>query len=162
MRVQGRIFKDGKFWLAEVPMLDAMTQGRTEEETLVMVKDMVETLAGRPGFSVTVHSCGDGDIELGSDDARSMAALMLRRQRARSGLSLAEAVQRLVVRSPSTPTHAMSAESRRQKGAQKQAAGRRRPARVTAALPPACAPETGSNRCRAGCPAPQSVKICQK
>ena len=91
MRVQGRIFKDGKFWLAEVPMLDAMTQGRTEKEALVMVKDLVETLAGRPGFSVTVHSCGGGDIELGSDDARSMVALMLRRQRARSGLSLAEA-----------------------------------------------------------------------
>ena len=62
MRVQGRIFKDGKFWLAEVPMLDAMTQGRTEKEALVMVKDLVETLAGRPGFSATVHSCGDGDI----------------------------------------------------------------------------------------------------
>ena len=85
MRVQGRIFKDGKFWLAEVPMLDAMTQGHTEEEALVMAKDMVETLADRPGFSVTVHSRGDGDIELGVDDARSMVALMLRRQRTRSG-----------------------------------------------------------------------------
>ena len=27
MRVQGRIFKDGKFRLAEAPILDAMTQG---------------------------------------------------------------------------------------------------------------------------------------
>ena len=86
MRVQGRIFKDGGFWLAEVPMLDAMTQGRTEEEALVMVKDLVETLANRPGFSVTVHPCGDGDIELGSDDARGMVALMLQRQRACSGV----------------------------------------------------------------------------
>ena len=67
-------------------MLDAMTQGRTEEEALVMAKDMVETLTNRPGFSVTVHSCGGGDIELGSDDARSMVALMLRRQRTRSVL----------------------------------------------------------------------------
>ena len=99
MRVQGRIFKDGRFWLAEVPMLDAMTQGRTEAEALVMVKDMVEALANRPGFSVTVHSCGSGDIELGSDDARCMVALMLRRQRARNGLSLAEAAQRLGAKS---------------------------------------------------------------
>ena len=86
MRVQGRIFKDGGFWLADVPMLDAMTQGRTEEEALVMVKDMVETLANRPGFSVTVHPCRGGDIELGSDDARGMVALMLQRQRACSGV----------------------------------------------------------------------------
>ena len=99
MRVQGRIFKDGRFWLAEVPMLDAMTQGRTEAEALVMVKDMVEALANCPGFSVTVHSCGSGDIELGSDDARCMVAFMLRRQRARSGLSLAEAAQRLGAKS---------------------------------------------------------------
>ena len=32
MRVQGRIFKDGKFWLAEVPILDAMTQGSTRKD----------------------------------------------------------------------------------------------------------------------------------
>ena len=80
-------------------MLDAMTQGRTEEEALVMVKDMVEILADRPGFSVTVHSCGDGDIELGADDTRSMVALMLRRQRTHSGLSLTEAAQRLSAKS---------------------------------------------------------------
>ena len=40
-----------------------------------MVKNMVETLANCPGFSVTVHSCGSGDIELGSDDARRMPAI---------------------------------------------------------------------------------------
>ena len=26
MRLAGRIWKDGKFWMAEVPMLDATTQ----------------------------------------------------------------------------------------------------------------------------------------
>jgi hypothetical protein len=34
MRLSGRIWKDGKFWLAEVPMLDAMTQGHSEREAL--------------------------------------------------------------------------------------------------------------------------------
>ena len=99
MRVQGRIFKDGKFWLAEVPILDAMTQGFTRKEVLSMVKDLVESLADRPGFLVTVHSSRNGDIEVGSDDVRGMVALILRRQRALSGLSLAEAAERLGARS---------------------------------------------------------------
>ena len=88
MRVQGRIFKDGGFWLAEVPILDAMTQGTSKEDAVDMVKDMVEALANRPGFSVTVHSCGDGTIELGSDDVRGLEALIEDRQRTRSAVSL--------------------------------------------------------------------------
>jgi len=30
MRFSGKIYKDGKFWLAEIPILDLMTQGRTK------------------------------------------------------------------------------------------------------------------------------------
>src|SRR6266571_3514490 len=51
----GRIFKDDKFWLAEIPLLDAMTQSRTRKEAFAMVADLLETLANRPGFSVHVH-----------------------------------------------------------------------------------------------------------
>ena len=50
MRFYGRVYKDGAFWLAEAPILDAMTQGRTRKEALSMVEDLIETLAGRPGF----------------------------------------------------------------------------------------------------------------
>ena len=42
MRFQGKVYKDGKFWLAEIPMLDAMTQGYTKKEACVMVKDLIE------------------------------------------------------------------------------------------------------------------------
>lgn len=79
MKVQGKVFKDGGFWLANIPVLDAMTQGVTEDDALVMVKDL--TLADRPGFSVTVQSCGNGDIELSSDDPCGLVALIERRQR---------------------------------------------------------------------------------
>ena len=85
MRLQGRIFKDGGFWLAEVPILDAMTQGTSREDALDMARDMVEMLANRPGFSVTVHSHADGNIELESDDARGLAALIRQRSGALSG-----------------------------------------------------------------------------
>ena len=106
MRLQGKVYKDGKFWLAEIPMLDAMTQGYTKKEACVMVKDLIETLVNRPEFSVDVHPVKRGnsalnhcDIEVSSSDTRAMISLMLRRQREKSGLSLSEVAQRLGVQS---------------------------------------------------------------
>ncbi len=54
MRFRGKVYQDGKFWLAEVPVLNTMTQGHTHKEALAMVKDLLETLANRPGFRVEV------------------------------------------------------------------------------------------------------------
>ena len=91
MRVQGRIYEDGGFWLVEVPMLDAMTQGTTKDEALIMAKDLVETLANKPTFSATVHVWGNGNIEISSNDARSLVALIRQRQRSGGLLSQSEA-----------------------------------------------------------------------
>lgn len=99
MRFYGKIYKDGSFWLAEVPILEAMTQGRTRKEAFIMVEDLLETLANRPGFSVQVHPGKHGDFEVSSTDTRGMISLLLRRQRERSGLSLAEAAERLGAKS---------------------------------------------------------------
>ena len=99
MRLHGRVYKDGKFWLAEVPMLDAMTQGRTRKEALVMVTDLLETLANRPGFAVHVHPGKHDTFEVSAADTRGLMSLILRRQRERSGLSLAEAAARLGAKS---------------------------------------------------------------
>ena len=99
MRLFGRVYEDDPFWLVEIPLLEAMTQGHSRDEALAMAKDLVESLANRPGFSATVHS-GEGDVfEVGSTDVRGMVALVLRRQRERSGLTLAEAAERLGARS---------------------------------------------------------------
>ena len=99
MRLHGRVYKDGRFWLAEVPMLDAMTQGRTRKDALAMVADLLETLANRPGFSVQVHPGKQEAFEVSTADTRSLMSLLLRRQRERSGLSLAEAAARLGAKS---------------------------------------------------------------
>jgi DNA-binding XRE family transcriptional regulator len=99
MRFYGKVYKDGKFWLAEVPLLDAMTQGHTRKEAFVMVKDLLETLVNRSGFSVAVHPGKHGDFEVSSNDPRGLISLFLRRQRERSGLSLSEAAQRLGAKS---------------------------------------------------------------
>ena len=99
MRFLGKVYEDGGFWLAEVPVLDAMTQGHTREEALVMVEDLLISLANRPGFSAEVHP-GEGDgFEVSSPDTRGLVSLLLRRQRERSGLSLAEAADRLGAKS---------------------------------------------------------------
>ena len=102
MRFQGRVFKDGKFWLAEIPILDAMTQGFTRKEALAMVEDLVETLSNRPGFSVEVHPGPRNEFEVSSTDTRTLISLLLRRQRERSGLSLSEVAQRLGAKSRNT------------------------------------------------------------
>jgi ribosome-binding protein aMBF1 (putative translation factor) len=99
MRFWGKVYQDGKFWLAEVPILDAMPQGRTYKESLAMVKDSIETLANRPRFTVEVHPGQRGEFEVSSPDTRTLISLLLRRQRERSGLSLAEAAKRMGAKS---------------------------------------------------------------
>ncbi len=99
MRLRGTVSKDGRFWLAEVPILDAMTQGRTRREAFEMIADWIETMADSPGFSVTVHGGSSDEFEISSNNTKAMVCLLLQRQRHMSGLSLAEAAARLGVRS---------------------------------------------------------------
>ena len=106
MRLQGSVFEDGGFRLVEVP-----TQGTSKEDAIYMVKDMVEAVVNRPGFSVTVHSCPNGDIELGSGDVRSLVALILQRHRRRNGSRCRRPHDGLARNLP-TPTHATSVVTR--------------------------------------------------
>jgi ribosome-binding protein aMBF1 (putative translation factor) len=99
MRFEGRIWKDGKYWLVEVPAFDAVTQGRTKREAHEMAKDLIETMANTPGFEVTVYPKGKTTFEVGANRVGVLVALLLRRQRERQGLSLAEAAERLGQRS---------------------------------------------------------------
>jgi hypothetical protein len=46
MELEGRIWKDGKFWLVEIPILDAMTQGKSRKDALRMIEDAVTGLTG--------------------------------------------------------------------------------------------------------------------
>ena len=84
MRFQGKLSRDGKWWLAEVPVFDAMTQGRTRKEALDMIADWFVTMVDRKDFSVRIHSTGGNDFEVSSDDSRTMISLLLQRQRQKS------------------------------------------------------------------------------
>jgi hypothetical protein len=99
MRFEGRIKKSGKFWLAEVPAFDATTQGRTKREAYEMAKDLIETMANVSDFKVMVFPTGKATFEVGANSIGVLVALLLRRQRERQGLTLAEAAERLGQRS---------------------------------------------------------------
>lgn len=89
MRFDGHVYRDGRYWLSEIPILDAMTQGRTKKEALAMIADWVETLVDQEGFEARIHPVGRDRFEIEGSDAAAMTALLLRRKRETSGLSLA-------------------------------------------------------------------------
>ena len=95
MRFEGKLTRDGRFWLAEIPLLDAMTQGRTRREALEMIGDWLETMVNKRGFRADVHPHGGGEFEVSGNDAAAMTALLLRRLREASGTSLGEVASRL-------------------------------------------------------------------
>src|SRR5712692_1184985 len=98
MKFEGKLTRDGRFWLAEVPLFDAMTQGRTRKEALSMIADWFETMIDLRDFSAEVRSTGK-TFEIGGTDTAAMIALLLRRRRQAIGASLSEIASRLGVAS---------------------------------------------------------------
>jgi hypothetical protein len=99
MRFSGKVWKEGRFWLVEVPALDILTQGTTKQEALEMIADVIEGYVDRSDFEVKVFVGNGGDIEVGSNDVSALTALYLRRRRQASGLTLMEVARRLGARS---------------------------------------------------------------
>ncbi len=95
MRFEGTVVRDGRWWLAEVPLLEAMTQGRTRKEALEMIGDWLETMVNRPDFHATVYPLGSAEFEVAGSDAAAMTALLLRRRREASGTTLRDLATRL-------------------------------------------------------------------
>jgi len=95
MRFEGKVTREGRFWIAEIPLLDAATQGRTRTEALDMVGDWLETMINRAGFRAEVHPRGKYEFEVSGNDIGAMTALLLRRRREASGASLREIATRL-------------------------------------------------------------------
>ena len=102
MRFGGRIIKSGRYWAIEVPILGVVTQGRTKKEAYEMIADAIESLVNKEGFKVDVY-LGKGEyFEVYSQDLSAMIAFLLRRQRVKHGLSLAEVAGRLGAKSLNT------------------------------------------------------------
>ncbi len=99
MRFSGKVYKDGNFWLAEVPILDAMTQGHTKKEAFEMALDMVKSMMDRDDVVIEIHKGKAGQFEIGSQDSNALVSLLLQRKRQISGLSLSRVTKRLGVSS---------------------------------------------------------------
>lgn len=95
----GKVWKDGKFWLVEIPALDVLTQGKSRKDALFMVKDAIEALVNEKGFRIKASAVVDGEFILSANDIAPLVALMLKRQRAKNGLSLADMQERLHTKS---------------------------------------------------------------
>jgi len=99
MRFVGRVFKAGRQWAIEVPILGVVTQGRTRKDAFAMIADAIEALAHQPALRVDVFPGVGEYFEVGSPNVAGLTALLLRRQRVRHRLTLAEAARRLGARS---------------------------------------------------------------
>lgn len=76
----GSIRKGERYWLAEVPSIDLMTQGETKREALDMTLDAIVTLVDKSGFKVEI--CGeeaDGVFGVRSADTQAFVNLSLER-----------------------------------------------------------------------------------
>lgn len=107
MELEGKIWRDGKFWLVEVPSLDIMTQGKTRKEAFMMIKDAVMTCAScnfdeklLKKFELRVVEYDQDIIGITTNDNKLLLALSLIRQRAKSGSTIRDASKRLGSTSP--------------------------------------------------------------
>lgn len=96
----GRVWKEDKFWLVEIPALNVMTQGRSKENALFMIKDAIEELVDERGFRIKVVPADqENEFIIYANNVAPLVALMLKRQRMKNGLSLADMQRRLHAKS---------------------------------------------------------------
>ncbi len=102
MRLAGRVFKSGKYWAIEVPILGIVTQGHSKKDAFDMIADAIESLVNKENFKITVFPGKESYFEIASDDVAALTAFLLRRQRMKHGLTLVEVSKRLGAKSFNT------------------------------------------------------------
>ena len=104
MQLEGKIYRDGKFWLVEVPALDLMTQGSTRDEAIFMIKDAIEELIDcyfdDNSINIFVNDYENDLIGIGCDNIKALFAFSLKRQREKNDFSIREMSAKLDSNSP--------------------------------------------------------------
>ena len=95
MRFAGQVVKAGKWWAIEVPDLGAFSQGKTKKEAYAMIRDAIEAMIDKPGFTVDVHHGSGSYFEVGSTEDAALVAFFLRQQRGLSGRTLEQVARNL-------------------------------------------------------------------
>lgn len=107
MEIEGKVWKEGKFWLVEIPSLDAMTQGKTRKNALAMTKDLVFEMMQSyftdeldKDVKISINDYKKDVIGITTGETKLLLALTLRRQREKSRSTVQQAAKRLGSKSP--------------------------------------------------------------
>jgi len=102
VKLEGRIWKSdtSRFWLAEVRDLDITNQGKSRKDAAAMLADAIDALVDERIFRVEVVAEKDDRCSVKANDDAMLLALMLRRLRAREGLTVRQVSERLKSLSP--------------------------------------------------------------
>ncbi len=105
MEFEGNIWKEGKFWLAEIPFLNAMTQGHSKKEALDMAIDMVFELldayfGSHKSIGISLHQENKKSDKfyisgVNEHDVSLLLSLSLRRLREETGLTVRDVCKKL-------------------------------------------------------------------
>jgi predicted RNase H-like HicB family nuclease len=108
MELEGKIWKDGRWWIIEVPCLNIATQGRSKNDAFLMIKDAIFELMKSyfnevdEGFKMVVHDYKKGSFGLTSNDSKLFLSFLLIRQREESGSSIRDVAERLSSKNPNS------------------------------------------------------------
>ena len=101
MIFEAKIWKDKKFWIAEVQSLYAVTQGRSKEDAKEMLKDWILCSLDNPkDLQIKIHEPVKSQflVETIGNQAQ-IIALIFKQQRAQSGMSVRELAKKLEFKS---------------------------------------------------------------
>lgn len=107
MELEGKIWKEDKLWLVEVPSIDVCTQGHTRKEALLMVEDAIMELIAEyfhademKGFKLQISDHEKNIIGIKTSNNNLMLSFSLIRQREMSKSTVREVAKRLGSKSP--------------------------------------------------------------
>lgn len=95
----GTVKKHGKFWIASVPAFEADTQGRTKQEAYAMINDWFASILDDASL-VETFPLGTDKLVIKLQPTKEVFALLLQRQRLKSGLSIRDVAKLLGFKSP--------------------------------------------------------------
>ncbi len=95
MKLEGKIWKDGKFWLIEIPFLDLATQGKNKKDAFFMIKDALEILINNNKFKSQVIPTAGDTFYIESPTMNILIPFILKRLRQKNHLTIREVADRL-------------------------------------------------------------------
>ncbi len=97
---EGKLTKDGSYWIVEIFGLELMTQGKSKEQAYKMAKSVVLDASGNSKLKVEIIKTGTVSFLLASQDTETLIPLLLKKQRQRAGLTVLQASKLLGSDSP--------------------------------------------------------------